>query len=434
MESLDEGHVHPIYIIVLIICLLNFSIVLLPNVEAEGVGDYPVPDEGDWLIQNDTYVHDENIHLNGSITILENGTLTLDNVTLTLNSSSSAVLGIFVKVGGTLNIYHSDITSSNGPYLFNVDGYMTMESSIISRLVLGIAINYGDVTIANSTIYNNDQYAIRCNGSPVLKNNHIHSNHGGILISWGGAPLLSNNTISSNEWGVVCLAIGYGTLIGNDISDNAQGGITVELGHFEIHNNTIYSNGGFGITSDHASINATNNTIYDNERWGIYSWGAPIFHKDNTFEKNGKYNKEGDVLQVWDVLIKIFDADNQSLENVNLTIYDSLGDIIWRGNTIGNIRTVVLREYELKNDRTEVVHTPFTIKASKEAYFNSTIVDVGSNTEIIIVIDYREKEEEPEDTIPFWGLVALGGIWIVIIIFILVGLIITLRNRKRKNI
>lgn len=417
------------------LCLANFFPYFITEVQGEGTGDYPPPNEGDWIIVNDTCVSNENIAIEGNLTVLENATLTLENVILQINSTSNNIHGIYVDEGGTLNVHNSSITNLSGPYIFTVDGNMTLESSMVSNMRYGIDIEYGDVFIANTTIFNNNQYnfyGLRINGSPTLLNNYIHSNHRGIVINYGGAPYLINNTITSNNYGVVCVAFGFATLVGNNISNNVLGGVTVELGYFEFHNNVIASNGGFGILSDHASINATNNTIYNNERWGIFSWGAPIFLENNTFVKDGEYNGEGDVLLEWDVLIKVFDQNNESLENVELILYNDLGDVVWNGTTIGNVRTLVLREYEIVNGSTLILHSPYRVSATKGTFTNTSIVDVMENRIILVIIEIEEEKQVKEYEFPFWGLVVVLGIWLTIFILMIVGLVATLRNRKGR--
>jgi parallel beta-helix repeat protein len=410
-------------------CLANFFPYFTTEIQGEGTGDYPPPNEGDWVIRNETHVQDEIIIINGSINVLKNATLILNNVTILFNSSLSEPLGIYVY--GELKIFNSNITALRGAYIFQVDGNMTIKNSEISRVTGGISIDYGEVLIANSTIFNNLEYAMVCLGNPILDNNTIYSNYGGILTGFGAAPIICNNTITSNEWGIICNSMGFARIRGNYIFNNSLGGIIVELGQFEIHSNIIASNGGFGVRSDHATINANNNIIYDNERWGIFSLGTPITQENNSFEKDGRYNGEGDVLQEWEVEIKIFDAKNKTLNLVNLTIHDRLDNLIWTGDTIGNVRTVILREYELFNNGSELVHTPFTIKAKKGTSSNSTNVVVNDNINILIVLDYKADSERKEYEFPFWGLAVVAGIWLFVFIMVIAGIAVTIRNKKR---
>jgi parallel beta-helix repeat protein len=419
-------------IVILLFLLLNFTFIISANVKGDGLGDYPPPDNGDWIIRNETFVSNETILLFGNLDVEDNASLTLSNVTLLINSIISDIHGIFVDGKGEFNVYNSNISNLSGPYVFTVAGDMIIESSIVSNMFFGIDIEYGDVLIANSTIHNNNQYnmyGVKINGSPTLLNNQIYSNHRGVVINFGGAPLLINNTISSNNYGVVCIAYGFATLIGNKILNNTLGGITVELGHFEIHNNEIASNGGFGIESDHASINATNNTIYDNERWGIFSWGAPLLLANNKYDVNGMENGEGDVLLEWDVLINVFDQNNKSIESVDLTIYDDPGDFVWSGTTIGNVRTLVLREYEIVKGET-IVHSPYRVSGTKDNFSNTTIAQVKENRIIIVTIEIEKDRQAKEYEFPFWGLVVVVGIWVMALILMIVGLILNRRNKR----
>jgi hypothetical protein len=413
------------------------------DVTGEGTGDYPPPVEGDWIVINNTYVSNETIILNGDLNIEENATLTLDNVTILFNSTLTFTKGIFVDWGSTLNISNSNITTSKGLYTFDIFGNMTLKDSLISNLTGGIFIEFGNVIIDNCLIYNNIDFAISVFGDPHITNNTIIGNHGGILTGYGSAPNIFNNSITFNEWGIICNSAGFAKIIGNDISHNSLGGINVELGQFEIHNNTISSNGGIGIRSDHARINATNNSIYDNQRWGIYSLGAPITQENNYFEREGKFNGEGDVLLEWEVLISVFDADNNSVENANITIFDKHETLTWTGNTIGNIRFVTLREYEITDNGTLLTHTPFTIVAKFGNFTNSTLLDISgskmsifesNNADIIL-----EIEEEPVDVVevkeykfPLWGLIVVTGIWIFVAILIVAGIIMVVLDKKRR--
>ncbi len=443
--SPNYGHLKKTaYIHVLIVLILCSLFTPIANCAAEGSGDYPPPSEGNWIIENETYISDEVVVIDGNITVMEGAILSLDNVTLLINSSLSNMRGIYVDGGATLNINNSNVTALYGHYTFEIYGNMNMNHTKVSRTTGGIRIQYDDVLIANSTIFNNVEFGLICFGNPIIFNNTIHSNYAGILSSFFGAPFLINNTIISNEWGVICNYGGSAKFIGNDISNNTSGGISAELSHLELHNNTISSNGGFGVRGTRVSINATNNTIYDNERWGIYSFGALIVQENNTFVKDDKKNGEGNVLQEWEFHIEIFNTTNATIDKVNLTILDQHTNEIWSGDTIGNFRTITLREYEILNDGVEVVHTPFTIIVSKGTSINYTIVDLKNNKDTTIVLDYKEdnyKDEDDQDgfvptieeyKFPVWGAVVVSIIWIIVLILMIIGLMISLRNNRGR--
>jgi hypothetical protein len=427
------------FLVILAICILFSIPVPLSTSVADGTGDYPAPSQGDWIIENDTHVFNETITLNGDLNITNNATLTLENVNLLFNSSLNISREIYVDWGATLKIYNSSISSLNKYYSFEVNGNMTIEHSNISHTTGGIFIKYGDVLISNSTLHHNIGAALTCFGSPTITNNYIHSNNIGIGTSYYSGPYIYNNTIKFNEWGMISNAVGLATIIGNDISNNSEVGIVVELGHLEIHENTISSNGGYGIKSDHASINASNNYIFDNDLWGIYSRKAPIFQEDNNFEKNGKYNKEGDVLLVWEVLIRVFDTNNESVHGVNITVYDFQDNLVWTGDTIGNARTVFIREYEYKNNGTKLNHTPHTVIVRKDDLSNSTTFDVSESkpaifesltVDIILEIEYEDgpfKDSGPSE----WIVWLVSMIWLIALICLIIGLMVALKKRRK---
>jgi hypothetical protein len=308
---------------------------------------------------------------------------------------------------------------------------MTIEGCTISRVWGGIWIQSDNALIANSTIFNNPEYGVISLGEVTIVNSYFFSNYCGVLASSPGEVAIYNSIISNNEFGVICNVFGSATLVGNTISNNSEGGILSELGVLEIHNNTIASNGGYGIRGDHAPINATSNLIYDNSRWGIYSLGLQFHQQDNIFVWDGNGNGEGGLVLEWGVLVKLFDHNNETLEEVNITIYDKQFNKVWTGETIGNVRQVVLREYEIDNNGTVIVHTPFKFKAKKDGAINSTFMNVTDNTAVRIEVN-TERPVIDNDT-PFWIVAFTSILWLIALVFIILGLVITaLRNKKHR--
>jgi hypothetical protein len=415
-----------IFAVLILLNPLSYSL----DIKGEGGGDYPPPANSDWIISNDTYVNDETITIDGNVTIIGNATLTLKNVTLIFNSSADDIGGMYVDWGATLNIYDSNVTSQSWPFTFQVAGNMTIEGCTISRVWGGIWIQYGDVLIANSTIFNNPEYGVICLGEVTIENCELYSNYCGVLASFFGEVTLTNTTIEFNDFGVICNVGGSALMSGNTISNNSEGGILSELGVLEIHENTIASNGGYGIMGDHAPINATGNLIYDNERWGIYSFGMQISLQDNLFNMDGIGNGEGGLVLEWEVLVEVFDHNNDTLKDVNITIFDKQFNKVWTGETIGSVRMVVLREFEIDNNGTVISHTPFKFKARKDGAINSTFAEVTGNTNVRIEVN-TEKPVIDNDT-PFWIVAFASIFWLVALIILILGLIVTaMKNRKQ---
>ncbi|UCE38126.1 MAG: right-handed parallel beta-helix repeat-containing protein [Thermoplasmata archaeon] len=419
-----------VYPIIIFICLFNTLSSFLSNSIADGTGDYPAPIQGDWIIANDTYVSDEIIIINGNLTVVENATLTLDNVVLIMNSSRGGITGIEVDGGSRLNIYDSNITANRHAYYFAVWGNMTMERSTISRIAGGIFTYFGDVYIANSTVFDSTEYGIICYGTAVIFNNTIHSNYGGV-VSFSGSPLLYNNTITKNEIGVSCLWGGYVTLIGNEISNNTSSGIIGEWVYMDVRNNTIASNDGFGIWGHGAKINATNNQIYGNSKWGIYSLDIRADHNDNIFEKDGRRNGAGNVLLEWEIFIQIYNSKNDPVDGVNLTIWDQHGKMVWSNETLNNFRVVRLREYEIDSSNTEIIYTPFIFRTAKGFMSNYTTVDISDKKPITLILDSQPASSRPKTELPYWGRMVIWGIWLFILLLVVVRMI-TVKIKKKS--
>jgi parallel beta-helix repeat protein len=410
---------------------------------AEGSGDYPPPSEGNWIIENETYVSDEIIVIDWNITVIEGSTLNLDNVTLRINSSTGNMRGLYVFPDGMLSVNNSNITAQNEPYIFNVYGNVTINNSRIDHMNGGITIFSDNVLIENSLIIDNTGYALTCFGSPTISNNTIFSYYSGIVSLLGGAPYIFNNTITSNGWGVSCHFGGSASVIGNYIHNNTLDGVYAESygeydSYLELHNNIIIANDEYGVRCNNVTINATGNLIYDNKRWGIYSYAGSLSQTDNTFEKDDKGNGDGNVLQVWEVFIEIFDEDNKPIPKVNITVTDKSENVVWCFDTISNFRTFPLKEYEIHSDGSEIVQTPFTIKASKEDSTNYTLIDLNNNLNLIMILDYQDEGDQDEFTpnveenkFPIWGVVSVSVIWIIVFIMIIIGLMMPLLKRKK---
>jgi parallel beta-helix repeat protein len=437
VKFLDKGFLFVVSVFIL------FSFTPYFNVSGDGTGDYPSPETGDWIVTNNTKVSNEIIHLNGSLKVRDNSTLVLDNVTLLFNSTDNGRNGIIIDSGSSAFISGSVVTATSGFIIFRVQGNLTLEDSSVNRTTGGIYIEYGDVLINNCTIFNNRDIAISGSGHPKITNNTIYSSSTGISLSSGSAPFIYNNHIFSNEMGINCIVFSYATILNNNISGNTMDGIRIELGEVNIHNNIISNNGEFGIWGDRAKLNATNNSIFGNNRWGIRSFQAPLNSENNHFERHAMLNGQGDVIQEWDIIVHVFDSENNTLDNVNLTIFNKGGGLVKSADTIGNVKKFTLREFESENNESLVIHNPFTIVANKSSFTNSSTLNIiGSemspiyqNTHYVYIEIEEEEEENPPCRygMPLWGLIIVVGIWLFVAILLIIGIIRVSRDRRRRK-
>ncbi|MDI6708246.1 MAG: right-handed parallel beta-helix repeat-containing protein [Candidatus Thermoplasmatota archaeon] len=152
-----------------------------------------------------------------NLTITENGTLTLSNITLKMNCGCNGSLAIEVLSGGEMYILNnSNITStnSNNHYLFWVrnDSKFEMRDSELSACGywgeenkdLGLFIEADDSIISNCSI-SNCYHGIILNGSSNNKvtNSSIHTNFRyGLYLRFSSNNKVVNCNISNNYWGI----------------------------------------------------------------------------------------------------------------------------------------------------------------------------------------------------------------------------------------
>ena len=98
--------------------------------------DTPPPSNGDWIIdETGNNVNNTTIILSGNLNVTT-GDLTLDNVTLIINSTTDGQYGINVSAGGVLTLTNCNITAFDGSlhYRFAVYGMMTMDRCDVSEM------------------------------------------------------------------------------------------------------------------------------------------------------------------------------------------------------------------------------------------------------------------------------------------------------------
>ena len=108
------------------------------NTIADGIGDYPAPENGDWVISSYTKVWNETINLTGNLTMKNNGKLIFNNVTLLMNCRKNGEFSIDVENGGEFYIRDNDensittkdssiITVNNSNFIFYIRNGATFE-------------------------------------------------------------------------------------------------------------------------------------------------------------------------------------------------------------------------------------------------------------------------------------------------------------------
>ncbi len=348
----------------------------------EGTGDYPPPSQGDWIITSDTYVKNENITIEGNITIEDGVKLTLDNVTLIINASDYGNARIDVKNGGEFRVINNSIimqgeTKVNYDFMFeNGSRGLIQESTIRDcgwndggtwQSTGGILIMSDDVIIENSTIQYNYNGIVVVSSSPIIRFNSIrdHLNYGIFLLN--ASAQIRGNYIAFNPVGINSL-YSESWLSENEILDNGDGGrffysniymdgdkissndrndcstgacsatesgkgIFVEDTNVSMSNAEISGNSDDGLIAYHSNIDVQNSTFSDNLGNGIMGYYSEANFVNNIFSNNQNYGIQ------WRFTSLELDETNTFPENngvgriilewdVIVDVMDSYGDMV----------------------------------------------------------------------------------------------------------
>jgi parallel beta-helix repeat protein len=223
------------------------------------------------VITNETYVGNETIVLTGNLSVLPWASLTLYNVTLKINSSTSGEFRIRVSPFGVLKIELSNVTAAIEDGLHNY-GFLAVGGSTL--IILSSGIHYMgwnmDVRQGYGLIINTNLVTIR--------DSNISHNYAGITIFQApNTVTIENNTISWNMRNGITAIESDVNLTGNRVFYN---GLTADP------NWDVYA--GHGITLTDSSTGVVQDSNIDENYWDgllVYS-SSSIEIRRNTFLRN----------------------------------------------------------------------------------------------------------------------------------------------------
>jgi hypothetical protein len=318
----------------------------------------------DWVIGHDQFRSNENIMVNGTLSVTNESTLTLNNVSLVMNGDiiiesncslwlinstidwlqsdlhgmlvegnltcfNSTLSNAFQIIGEGANIMlfychilncsYAGIHVNSGSLLsydsvvekcnIGIDGENStlaiVETSIINNSFGGIVSFSCDVHVNNSKLINNNIGIGSYDTNLDLINSTIEGNIEGLVLQ-DTAAYLALNKINNNEVGLIAQDFSSSVLVieldNNEVINNSQGGMILESVSCEITNNTIQRNY-YGINTLNSKINIMNNTISDHVIDGMILDATESFVAHNTISNNS-----------WG--IRMFNSDVSYIDNI----------------------------------------------------------------------------------------------------------------------
>ncbi|MEM6526801.1 MAG: right-handed parallel beta-helix repeat-containing protein, partial [Chloroflexota bacterium] len=201
----------------------------------------------------------------GGVIYNSNGTVTINNSTLTNNVSRDG--GAIDNGGGTVTINNSTLTNNNAPdggAIYNNSGNVTVNNSTFSNNIAdafsGVIDNNGVLTVNNSAFADNDDTSLHNRNALVVTNTTFADNQSaqGTIVNTPNATATVVNSLFADEVGQEGAAVIYNrgtfTLTNSTIADSSATffGHTIDNGNnpLTVNNSIIWGNTSDGAIND----------------------------------------------------------------------------------------------------------------------------------------------------------------------------------------
>ena len=432
---------------IMILLGLCISIIMSKYSSADGTGNYPSPENGDWTIENETIVWNETIVLTGNLTIEKYGNLTFNNVTLIMNCSKEGEFSIETKNSSMFYILdfdnnslttndRSNITSQNDSnefkFLINKGTKFVMKNSELNECGYasgddgrkGLTIMTNNTIIENSSFYKNYYgiYFLSSSNNTITNNNFYSNSHHGFLLSKSNKNQITNNMVySNNNRGIYLWSSSNNNLIrDNNVFSNNYAGISLsQSSNNQIINNNISNNINIGISLFGSSNNQIKNNNISNNADGISFWDSSnnqIIHStisnssqydfyfndfttssnpkaiNTSFNKYKVYfeNEKSELFVQWYLNIKLENQYLNPIPNANIYIQDNENGGFYKKfitDSSGFVKGITLTEYKENKNFGKIHYTPHNIIAEKNNEKIETNITMNKSKTLKLVIN-----------------------------------------------
>jgi|GEM_PF-4196232 len=243
------------------------------------------PKSGNWIIANySCNLNNTEALLNGNITLMDNGNLTLNNATIIFNSTFNGEYGITTQSTSKFIVDSSNITTLNQSFFFFAgdNSLFSMNNSFVS----GAGWNH---TIG--------QRGIEANTTINFTNNFVQNNFYGLTL-YKNNNIITNNIIINNTDSIYLDNSDSNFVYSNNLSYNKRAGIFLDSSDSNniTGNKLFYNNDGYNDVTDNChNVNGTGTNGYCG--YGIFSkYSFGNVYDDNWIrsDENANYSSEHD--------------------------------------------------------------------------------------------------------------------------------------------
>ncbi len=415
--------------------LLLLSVAFSPSV---GASNDPPPAGGtvigDWVVSDVRSYTGVDLLLDGNLTIAAGGTLTLDGVNLTINSTATTFWNITVQSGGTLRLHDGTIVGPNQSaphpyYLRALDGSVldASDSTIagagtslgpLSGELQGVYLGTSGATLDNVTV--RDGYSGIVVSSlvgvvaPHLTNCTLRDNAAsGLVVALAARPLVDGLQSINNAIGVSILStVEAADLAGINASDNIIG-LRVLGGKVSLRQSTVRDNA-IGVLSQpqtlQPDIDLTDVTLRGNLDGTILEGGtltmsgggtdagdeAPLTLGaaasatlvDVSLDQQGIAFNDTDswVDILWTTFWQTVDDSSGPVANATLQILDAQGAVVLSGttNATGLLGPLPIRQARRSGGSEALDLNPHLVSAAAPNLRADASLDVDATTTYVV--------------------------------------------------
>lgn len=288
--------------------LLIFGLCLALRLEAPVLAASP-PSSGDWIVADTTIVENQTIELNGNLSVVAGGSLTLQTVTLDMNCTFNGEFGIEVAPGGALYVYDSQIKagSSGFRYRFAANGSsFELKRSTVSGCGWG---EESEDLGGTDKVLSGDRGPVVRSDNAVIDDVTFSNNHVGVILT-GSGILLKNSTIQDNTVHGIYLSEAESCTVSNN----------------SIHHGSVSSP--FRIVESKQNFVLNNTIVCNIHRGGI----ELMWSHQNTFQ--------GNTISGLGVAIALMFVSNDNTISENILATDETGIMLWGWNNRVEANTV----------------------------------------------------------------------------------------------
>lgn len=256
------------------------------------------PPGGDWIVTGTEAVENEAITLDGNLIVKPGGSLTLRNVTLTIDCQYDGQYRIEVEPGGSLFVEGSEISAASlaHGFAFAVDGSaFEMEDSEVHGVGWGPEQELRD----NEAILSGQRGLLIRTDNALLDRNIFSNNYVGVILASSGVTLTHNTIVSNTVHGIYVQDGTDSTIADNYIQhgEDVSSPFRMKPGHNNhIISNTIQSLIHRGVIE---TFNSEGNVLENNDISGFGMGISMMFVSNDNVVRNNTISVDEAGIMVW---------------------------------------------------------------------------------------------------------------------------------------